>query len=208
RKAANESDRGLDERPIVVDVEAPDTQIAKPSCFGANGARREEIRKLPGDARLRRTSALLVPELVVEPILLRAPDGLCAGVDGAPASRRERLASGGSAIGVDPLPAQPDFARPPLQAAIADQYPLLVGRRRVLQRAEGHRFEGARAPGVGPTPGLALRVQVDRTIERHAVPVVDRHALDEVAVANRPAVGLGHHIGGLFAWSKCLDEKG
>ena len=75
------------------------------------------------------------------------------------------------------------FACLPGSIRILEHHPFLIGRRRVFERAEGQRLECPRPPGIGTPAGFVLGVQVDRSIEGNTVPVLDRHALNEVRIA-------------------------
>ena len=69
--------------------------------------------------------------------------------------------------------------------SVADDHPFLVGWRSEPERAQGERVERPRHRAVGAAAALDLAAAADRLGDRHAVPLHDLDALDELAGRRR-----------------------
>ena len=92
---------------------------------------------------------------------------------------------------------QSRLARFSLAVTIADDDPLLVGRRRVFERTKRQRFERTREPGIGTPAGFRLGMQLDGAVKRNPVPVIDGDPFEEIGVTHRPLIDFRHHVAAL-----------
>ena len=143
-------------------------------------------------------------------------DRLGCRIDGARSPQRLARASGRAArqqrsdlAGIDDLPRQLDLLRLPVRRSgrrsIADDDPVLVGRRAVLQRPQREALHRPGALAVRPAADFLVAVTLHGAIDRHAVPVLQHHARLERRV--EAVADLGHDVRGRIRRADHLDQE-